>query len=178
MGAEECIIRKYLACVFPSSFESCTCHVGRDVDFNFRCNFGIQIVARLFADDRHQDVLHHRRHHSICNVDKWKVVLTRRKWWKEARKLKKCRIYNYHTPCSYIEPTITWVPSEFLGTYGLIQKLCLKNTCIFRPNDRLSRPIVRVDLRGWRPWQLFLGISVLQFMRLGSCPIGLMEWWS
>ena len=26
----------------------------------------------------------------------------------------------------FIEPTITWVPSGFLGTYGLTQKLCLK----------------------------------------------------
>ena len=26
----------------------------------------------------------------------------------------------------FIEPMITWVPSGFLGTYGLIQKLCLK----------------------------------------------------
>ena len=26
----------------------------------------------------------------------------------------------------FIEPTITWVPSGSLGTYGLTQKLCLK----------------------------------------------------
>ena len=27
----------------------------------------------------------------------------------------------------FIEPTITWVPSGSLNTYGLTQKLCLKN---------------------------------------------------
>ena len=34
-----------------------------------------------------------------------------------------------------IEPTITWVPSGSLGTYGLTQKLCLK--CICRADSRM-----------------------------------------
>ena len=31
----------------------------------------------------------------------------------------------------FIEPTITWVPSGSLGTYGLTQKMCLKKKNLY-----------------------------------------------